>query len=176
MTGGEARPGRRTTLLIAVLVLLLIAGAVTVAVLWRDRADLRDRAAAERAATAEAERIVVAWLSYDYRTYLDDMKWVTDSGTDDFEKEYSTEAFESLRRRMVGPRRLISEGRVVESAATAEDADTVKVVVFTDQTLTDKDMRQREEAPLHARSGVELRMVRQGDDWLVDELTQLQFQ
>lgn len=160
----------------AVLAILLIGAVVVAGVLWRDRADLRDEARAERAATEAAEQIVVAWLTYDYHSFQDDMSWVTKSGTETFQDEYSPEALEGLRKRMVGPRQLISRGRVVDAAATVEDENHVTVLVFTDQTLTDKEMRREGKPGLHARSGVELTMVREGDRWLVDEMVQLQFQ
>jgi hypothetical protein len=167
---------RRWRLMCAGLAGMLIAAIVGCVLLWRDGADLEGRADADRAAARKAERIVVTWLTYDYRTYSDDLSWVTESGTDKFRKEYSSAALEGMRERIVGPRQLISRGRVVNSAATASDADHVKVLIFTDQTITDKDIRKRGGTPLHARSGVELSMVRDGDRWLVDEMVQLQFQ
>lgn len=162
-----------------VLALLLAAAVAGCVLLWGDRRDLEDLEdlqAAERSATEEAEQVVIAWLTYDYRTYEDDLAWVTESGTERFQEEYSPEALEGMRTEMVGPRQLVSRGRVVDSAAVAEDADTVKVLVFTDQTLTDKDIRRGGGEALHARSGVELTMVHEGGEWLVDELVQLQFQ
>lgn len=177
----QAAPSRsscspRWRIACATLTVVLIAAIAGCAVLWRDRAELEDRADAQTSATDAAERIVAAWLTYDYRTYRDDMTWVTESGTEAFQKEYSPEALEGLRKRMVGPRQLVSRGRAVQAAATAVDADRVRVLVFTDQTLTDKVIRREGGEALHARSGVELTMVRDGDDWLVDEMVQLQFQ
>lgn len=177
-TKAEAGPSRslRWPIACAALAILLIASLVGCFLLWQDRSDREDLADAEVAATEEAERIVVAWLTYDYRTYQDDMTWVTASGTDKFQEEYSPEALEGLRTKLIGPRQFVSRGRVVDSAATVEDVDTVKVLVFTDQTLTDKQIRREGGEPLHARSGVELTMVREGNAWLVDEMVQLQFQ
>lgn len=171
--------GVRVRIVCGALAALLVAAAAGCFLLWQDRSDLHDleaRADAESAATEEAERIVVAWLTYDYRTYQDDVGWVVGSGTERFQEEYSPEALEGLRTKMVGPQQIVSRGRIVDSAATVEDDDTVKVLVFTDQTLTDKAIRRGGKEPLHARSGVELTMVRDGDTWLVDELVQLQFQ
>ncbi|WP_182376246.1 hypothetical protein [Nocardioides sp. WS12] len=167
---------RRWPILCAVLALLLIAAAVGCFYLAQDRSDLKDRVGAESAATEEAERIVVAWLTYDYRTYADDMAWVKTSSTEKFQDEYSPEALEGLREKMVGPQELVSRGRVVNSAATVKDTEHVRVLVFTDQTLTDKDIRAGGTDPLHARSGVELAMVQVDGKWLVDEMVQLQFQ
>lgn len=167
---------RPLAILCVALGLLLVAAVVAGVVVWRDRSDLQARAEAERLAGQEAEQIVVAWLTYDYRTYRDDMTWVTESGTESFRETYSPEALEGLRTQMVGPRKLVSRGRVVNSAADAVDEDTVRVLVFTDQTLTDADIRRQGREPLRARSGAELTMVREGDDWLVEELVQLQFE
>lgn len=177
-SGDGAKDGSsyRWPIAFATLAVLLIVALVGVVVLWQDRAELRNRADAEIAATEEAERIVVAWLTYDYRTFGEDMAWVTESGTDSFNEEYSPEALEALRSQMVGPRELISRGRAVNSAATWEAEDRVKVLIFTDQTLTDTEIREAESPALHARSGVALTMVRDDDEWLVDEMVQLQFE
>lgn len=179
----DAERRDRWRIVSAVLALLLVAAVVAVVLLWRDRSDLaelEERRDAEIAAAEEAERIVAAWLTYDYRTYRDDMAWVTESGTPRFQEKYSPEALEGLRTKMVGPRQLVSRGRIVDSAATWEKDDRVKVLVFTDQTLTDKDIRRSGRPALHARSGVELTMVRDGggdgEEWLVDALVQLQFE
>jgi hypothetical protein len=104
------------------------------------------------------------------------MTWVTRSGTPKFQKEFSSEALEGMRKRIVGPRKLISRGRVVNSAATAKDAEHVRVLLFTDQRMSDKEIRQSGEPPLHARSGVEMVMVKRDGRWLIDDLVQLQFQ
>lgn len=160
----------------AVLTVLLIATLIGGGVLLQDRAELKGRADAEKAATDRAEQVVMSWLTYDYRTYRDDMTWVTRSGTPKFRKEFSSAALEGMRKRIVGPRQLISRGRVVNAAATATDADHVRVLLFTDQRLTDKEIRKQEQPALHARSGVELSMVRTDGRWLVDDLVQLQFQ
>jgi len=167
------RDWKRIAVVLAALLALAIVACVGLAV---SRAQSQGRVDADRTATRAAERVVVNWLTYDYRTYRNDMKWITDSGTPKFRKEFSGEALEGLRKRIVGPRQLVSRGRVVNSAATATDADHVKVLLFTDQTLTDKDIRTDGGEPLHARSGVELSMVKVGGRWLVDDMVQLQFQ
>jgi hypothetical protein len=167
------RDWKRIALVLAALLTLAVIGCIGLAV---SRAQSQGQVEADRMATRAAERVVVNWLTYDYRTYRNDMSWITASGTPKFRKEFSGEALEGLRKRIVGPRQLVSRGRVVNSAATATDADHVRVLLFTDQTLTDKDIRNDGGAPLHARSGVELTMVKIGDRWLVDDMVQLQFQ
>lgn len=172
----QAAVVRRWRRLCAVFAALLIAALIGGAMLLHDRAELKGRADAEKAATDKAEQVVMSWLTYDYRTYRDDMTWVTKRGTVRFKKDFSSAALEGMRKRIVGPRQLISRGRVVNAAATATDADHVRVLLFTDQRLTDKEIRTQRQPALHARSGVELRMVRTGGRWLVDDLVQLQFQ
>jgi hypothetical protein len=167
------RNWKRITLILAVLLTLALIACIGLAV---SRAQSQGQVDADRTATRAAERVVVNWLTYDYRTYRNDMTWITESGTPKFRKEFSGEALEGMRKRIIGPRQLVSRGRVVNSAATATDADHVKVLLFTDQTLTDKDIRKEGAAPLHARSGVELTMVKVGGRWLVDDMVQLQFQ
>jgi hypothetical protein len=172
IASGE-RNWKRISIVLAGLLALALIACIGLAV---SRAQSQGRIDADRAATRAAERVVVNWLTYDYRTFRDDMTWITKSGTPKFRKEFSSEALEGLRKRISGERQLVSRGRVVNSAATATDADHVKVLVFTDQTLTDKEIREGGTAPLHARSGVELTMVRVGGTWLVDDMVQLQFQ
>ena len=167
------RNWKRISQVMAGLLVVSLIGCVALAVNWSQS---QGRVDADRAATRAAERVVVNWLTYDYRTYRDDMAWITESGTKKFKKEFSAVALEGMRKRIIGPRQLVSRGRVVNSAATATDADHVKVLLFTDQTLTDKDIREDRTAPLHARSGVELSMVRVDGTWLVDDMVQLQFQ
>lgn len=167
------RNWKHISIVLAGLLALALIACIGLAV---SRAQSQGRLDADRAATRAAERVVVNWLTYDYRTFRDDMTWITKSGTPKFRKEFSSEALEGLRKRISGERQLVSRGRVVNSAATATDADHVKVLVFTDQTLTDKEIREDGTAPLHARSGVELTMVRVDGTWLVDDMVQLQFQ
>ena len=169
----KERNWKRISQVLAGLLVLALIGCAALAVgLSRSQG----RIDADRAATRAAERVVTNWLTYDYRTYRDDMSWITESGTPKFKKEFSSAALEGMRKRIIGPRQLVSRGRVVNSAATAKDADHVKVLLFTDQTLTDKEIRKDRTAPLHARSGVELSMVKVDGEWLVDDMVQLQFQ
>ncbi len=167
------RNWNRISIVLAGLLAVALIACVGLAV---SRAQSQGRVDADRSATRAAERVVVNWLTYDYRTYRDDMTWITKSGTPKFKKEFSAEALEGMRKRIIGPRQLVSRGRVVNSAGTATDADHVKVLLFTDQTLTDKEIREDGTAPLHARSGVELTMVRVDGTWLVNDMVQLQFQ
>ena len=167
------RDWKRISFVLAGLLAVALVACVGLAV---SRAQSQGKVDADRTATRAAERVVVNWLTYDYRTYRNDMTWITKGGTPKFKKEFSAEALEGMRKRIIGPRQLISRGRVVNSAATAKDADHVKVLLFTDQTLTDKEIRKEGTAPLHARSGVELTMVRVDGSWLVDDMVQLQFQ
>jgi hypothetical protein len=170
VSGG--RNWKRISIVLAGLLAVALVAGVTLAV---SRANSQGRIDADRTATRAAERVVVNWLTYDYRTYRDDMTWIEKTGTPKFRKEFSGEALEGMRKRIIGPRQLVTRGRVVNAAATATDADHVKVLLFTDQTLTDKDIRKDGTAPLHARSGVELSMVRVDGTWLVDDMVQLQF-
>ena len=160
---------KRISIVLAGLSVLALIAAVGLAV---SRAQSEGRVDAQRTAVRAAERVVVNWLTYDYRTYRNDMSWVTKSGTAKFRKEFSAET----RKRIVEKGQLVSRGYVVNSAATVSDANHAKVLVFTDQRLTDKDIRGEGAAPLHARSGIELTMVRVDGEWLVDAMVPLQSQ
>jgi hypothetical protein len=175
---GPTTGGGRWRLVSVALAVLLVAAVAGLGLLWHDRSDLQDlqdQRAAEGAATDAAEQVVVAWMSYDYRTY-DDVSWITDDGTAGFQQSYDPDALVAARKKLIGDHKLVSIGRVVNAAATAKDADHVKVILFTDQTISDEQMRRQGKDPLHARSGVELSMVREDGRWLADDMVQLQFE
>lgn len=173
-TAAAAMTGNRWRLAAVVLAMLLVAAVVVGAVLWRsdrsDLADLEHQRSDEAAATRAAEAITTSWLTYDYRSYDD--TWVADNGTDAFQQEYDAAA----RGKLVEKAKLVSRGRVVESAATWQKDGQVEVILFTDQTLTDPGIRRAGKPALHSRSGVELTMVHEHGEWLVDDLVQLQFE
>jgi hypothetical protein len=167
----------RWRIAVAVLTVLLIAAVAGCVVLWGDRSDLKDlegHRTDEAAATKAAEGFVYSYLTYDYRTYEKDLSWMTERGTDAFREGYTDDEL-AARKKLIVPGQLISRGRVVDSAATWDKDGEVTVLVFTDQTLTDRDIRRSGKPALHTRSGLELTMVREHGKWLVDKMVQLQF-
>lgn len=159
----------RTRLLVGVLGLALVAALVAVVVLWRDRDDADDRAAAAAelvnasvAAEKAARDTVTRMTTYNYRTAKDDFAWVDDAATEKFQENFDgAEAVATVRSL-----KATAEGTVVDSAANAADADHVKVLLFVDQ-------RVRSEGTQGSKSEqtrLTVQMIREDGRWLVDEI------
>ncbi len=161
----------RARLLVVVLVVALVASLVAVALLWRDRDDADDRASsseslvdAEIAAEGAARDALERMTTYSFRTVEEDFGWVDDATTEKFQGNFA-EAREAALT-YVEAVRATAEGSVVDSAATAADADHVKVLLFADQ-----EIRSTQEKGFRLdQSRVTMQMVRQDGDWLVDEV------
>lgn len=131
--------------------------------------DMRDAEAAERAADtapATAERAAEAILAYDHQTLEADQDAATRFMTDDFAEQY-TETFEKVVRPTAEETRATVAAAVQGSATVRASADRVRVLLFVDQTTVSR----ANENPQVALNRVEMIMVRDGDDWLVDDIT-----
>ncbi len=161
----------RSRLLVGGLALALVASLVAVVLLWRDRDDAEDRADESSAiveATFEAEKVardtVVRMTSYSFRTVDDDFDWVDEVGTEKFQENFESAAKAAIA--YVKSLKATAVGTVMDSAATAADADHVKVLLFVDQEIRSKGTSgSRLDQPR-----VTMQMVRQDGDWLVDEV------
>ena len=163
----------RSRLLVGGLVLALVASLVAVVLLWRDRDDdaAEDRAAASTelvdaalAAEQAARDTVVQMTSYSFRTVDDDFDWVDAAGTKKFQENFADAAKAAIA--YVKTLKATAVGTVMDSAATAADADHVKVLLFVDQEIRSKgESGSRLDQPR-----VTMQMVRQDGEWLVDEV------
>lgn len=156
-----------TRVALVVTTLVALAGLVLAARLWQDNRQLEQSVALETAeseATRAAAEIAVAMTTYDHRTLGEDFAWVEEDGTRSFRETYaeSTEPIRGLIERT----RAIASGTVTDSAGTAQDADTVEVLLFVDQEL----QRADEQRSSVDSSRVVMTMVRQDGRWLVDEV------
>lgn len=151
--------------LVLVLAGLLVVALVGLALLgWRTTSESRV-AEAEREALSVARERAVQLTSYRHDTFEDDVSWAEEGATETFREEYA-QANEPLRT-VVERLEATAQGAVEDAAATAEDASTVRVLLFVDQTITQAvDGEQRTE-----RNRVVMTMVRQDEAWLVDDVS-----
>jgi Mce-associated membrane protein len=164
-----ARPQRLVTLL---LVAALAVALIAVAMLWRDRQELVDRAEASEdahssaapAAEEAARAAVTRMTTYDFRTVEKDFSWVEDAGTAEFQETFTGAADDAIE--MIKGLRSSAVGTVIDSASAVEDASHVKVLLFVDQEL----MAVGQDKPSLEESRVTMHMVRQNGRWLVDEV------
>jgi len=134
----ERVPGHRV--LVGALVVALVAALVGVGLLWRDRDAAEDRADrstalvdAELAAEDAARAAVTRMTTYDFRSVEDDFSWIDEAGTDKFRKTFTDAAKPVIA--YIRSVKASAEGTVVDSAATAADADHVKVLLYVDQRI-----------------------------------------
>ncbi len=151
----------------AALALLLVGAVVGCVVLWRDRTDLedlQDRVAAEAAATEEAERIVVAWLTYDYRSFDEDVVEAESYMTTEQAAEHSD--LMNLLRDSAVAQKTIVEAQLQGSGVARVNGDMAEILVMVNQ-LTEKTGTEPFLLPVWAT----LRMVHEDGEWLVDEIS-----
>jgi Mce-associated membrane protein len=173
----EEPAGTRATgpswLVVALLGALAVALVAAVAVLglgvWDVRQVREDERVAEatRAAPAEAEQAAAAILSYGHRTLDADQKAAEKYLTPSYREDYA-DTFERLVRPNATKLKANVEAQVRGSGVTHADPDRVNVLLYVNQTT--KSTANGGE-PQVALNRVQLAMVRQGDDWLVDDIT-----
>lgn len=158
------RGASRATIVLSAALVMVLAGAVVLAVLWsgnRGDAGLRQ---AEQEARDAAETYAVDLTTYDYSSLDRDFSWVTDGATASFAKEYAA-ANEPLRK-VITTLKARATGTVSESAATASSDHEVEVLLFVDQSIVNgTDSKKRTE---HNR--VVMTMVERDGRWLVDKV------
>ena len=157
--------------LIGGLVAALIVSLVTVALMWREIDDAEDRADESSElvdASLEAEQAardaVTRMTSYSFRTVDDDFDWVEEAGTEKFQENFAEAAEAAIA--YVKSLKATAIGTVMDSAATAVDADHVKVLLFVDQEIRS----QGKSGSRLDQPRVTMQMVRQDGEWLVDEV------
>lgn len=176
----DEEPRRRTgwwgsraslVLLSALLVLLLsLVGLAALGLLGTDglsdieEADATERSA--RTAPAAAEAAAAAILAYDYKTLDADADTATRYMTDEFATEYS-DTFEKVVRPAAEQNRAKVTASVLASAAIRSTPDTARVLVYVDQTTVSRANPR----PQRALNRVEMSMVRQGDSWMVADIS-----
>jgi len=153
----------------AVALALLATAAVLGLGVWDIRQVRQEDQVAEagRQAPAQAERAAAAILSYGYKTLDEDQQAAEKYLTASYRKDYA-DTFDRLVRPNATKLKANVEAQVRGSGVTHADPDRVNVLLYVNQTT--KSTAHAGE-PQVALNRVQLAMVRQGDDWLVDDIT-----
>ena len=165
--------GSRASLLIlsAVLVALLaLAGLLALGLLGTDgvqdvnEADAVDESV--RTAPAAAESAATAILAYDFRSLDADQDTASRFMTEDFAKEYA-DTFEKVVRPAAEETRAKVTASVLATSVVRATEDTARVLLFVDQATTSTANAR----PQIALNRVEMSLVREGDEWRVDDIS-----
>lgn len=168
-TGGAARsmPGRLVWSLVAAVVVLVAALAVTVPLLAHETSQDNARGAVERArvnALAAARSYAVDFGSYDYRHLDQDFAKVVTHLTPSFAKSYTTTA-DGLKPTIIGYQAksvATVQGAAVESATSTK----VTVLIFLDQTVSSS----KSSTPVVDRNRLRMQLQLQKGKWLINAL------
>lgn len=128
------------------------------------KADEVDRATSS--APAAAERAAQAILVYDHERLEADRESAVGFMTDDFAEKY-TDTFEKVVAPAAEQTSAKVTAEVQASGVVRASADRARVLLFVDQTT----VSSANETPQQALNRVEMIMVREGDRWLVDDVT-----
>lgn len=119
-------------------------------------------------AQAAAERILGEMISYDYRDIRGEYAWTEYLADDELRSDYEDRLTPKLAK-VIRKLKSSAQGEVVQSAYNIVDEDQVQVIAFIRQrirTATDKKGVTDEQ-------WTSLTMVREGDEWLIGEVTPL---
>lgn len=146
--------------LVVAVVLLLVAAAV-LGVRWKQARD-REQRYADVVAAARAETI--AFTTLDYRDLGTSVDRVLAGATGQFKQQFSAsrQQLESLSTR----NRSVSRGKVLTAGVVSIDADSARVVVVADSTVTNVNAPKPQ--PRHYRLSLDL--VRVDGQWLTSDL------
>lgn len=165
---GAAAPGRepvmrRGPLIAAVLMLVVLAVAATVLAVLGQRSGDRERMAA--GAVAAAETAALAVLDYRPETVAEDLAAAEPLLTRPF-----LDRFRQQSREVTVPRstdgQVASWARSAGAAIASVDTEAALVVVYLDRHTVGSDA-----IPHVLQTVVEVRLVRDGESWLVSEFT-----
>jgi Mce-associated membrane protein len=174
--GPEAAPSRGTgpswpaVAALGALALLLVAAAVVLGLVKWSYPEVREQdrvEAATRMAPAAAERASTAILSYDYQSLAADEKAAERYMTSSYKKKYA-DTFNRLVRPNAAKVKAKVEAEVKASGVAHADSDRVNVLIYVNQTTSSTANGGQ---PQVALNRVQLSMVRQGDRWLVNNIT-----
>ena len=164
--GGMPR-GRPVWLLVAIglalaLVLLFLALGFRD---WREARDIADSEEAGQTVRASVTDNVEALLSYDHKTFDEDLAAAQEGMTEKFQDEYDPTVAE-IRDRAEAQKRS-QEADVVAVAVVSQSPEEVETLVFVN-TLSSREGSQQQRL---MQNRVNVTMVKQDGDWLIDELS-----
>jgi Mce-associated membrane protein len=153
----------RTVLLVA-LAVVAVAAVALVATTSSRLAAASDRDARRTAVLAAARQQAVNFTTLDYRHLDRDLGRVLSGATGSFRKQFAggTKDLTTL----VTQNKAVSQGQVLEAGLVSDDADSARVLVVADSTVT--NTAQPKPQKRHYR--MQLDLVRHGHRWLVSDL------
>ena len=122
----------------------------------------RARENAVAAATSGAATV----LSYDYRHLGADFKKAQAVATTKFRKQYD-KTTAAVVKPLAPKYKVITSAQITAAGTVSVDVDRVVVLVFASQTVTNTQLS----APRLDRSRINVTMVRDGDRWLIDQMS-----
>ncbi len=165
-----AGPSWMVVAAIGAVALLLVAAAAVLGLVKWSYPEVREQdqvESATRTAPAAAERASSAILSYDYQSLDADEKAAKRYMTSSYGKKYA-DTFNRLVRPNAAKVKAKVEAEVKASGVAHADSGRVNVLLYVNQTTTSTANGGQ---PQVALNRVQLSMVRQGDRWLVDNIT-----
>lgn len=151
----------------ALAVLLLLAGTAALVLIGVSASRLSAAAARDhRRATvlAAARQQAVNFTTLDYRRLDRDLGRVLAGATGDFRRQFR--AGTSDLSDLVRQNRAVSRGEVLDAGIVSEDADSARVLVVADSTVTNTAAS----TPQKRYYRMQLDLVRRGSRWLVSDL------
>lgn len=132
---------------------------------WREARDLEASDSAARTVRASVTDKVEALLSYDHATFDEDQAEAQEGMTESFQEEYEPTVAEIRDRalRQEGTQ----EAEVSAVAVVSASPDEVETLIFVD-TIYSRTGTQKQRL---MQNRVSVTMVKQGDAWLIDELS-----
>ena len=154
------RPGR-LDLLLGALVLALVVGGVVLGARWSE-ARATEQLYVDVRAAAKAE--AVAFATLDHRTVEEDTARVLAGATGSFKRQFA-DSVDQLTELAV-QNESVSTGKVLSVGVVSADADSARVVVVADSTVSNVNTPSPQ--PRHYR--IQMDLVRRGDAWLTSDL------
>jgi Mce-associated membrane protein len=169
LSAGAGRIPRAVRIIVAIVLVLLVAGVGVLA--YYESATVSDNQAAqqrETAAVAAAKTEIAQVLSYDYRHLNQDLTKASADTTGTFAGQFSV-----LESQYITPaatqERTVTTATVPEAAATGTSGNEVTVLVFVDQSTTNKSQSKAQ------RNGSQIRLTMQevNGRWLIEQFAAL---
>lgn len=174
---GEDQEQREKVYQLLILVILGVLIATFVAVVWlvqgkestqEDLDEAEDQLASYTAgpeAQAAAESILGEIISFDHRRMDNEYDWTRYFADGDLRADYEDNIAPDLRK-LILRTKATARGKVEQSAYNIIDEDSVEVIAFVRQRITDVDNREG----VLAEQWASLTMIRDGDVWLIDKM------
>ena len=164
-TPPPGRLGRRTrAVVLAVLAVLAVAAVALAATKASELSAASDRDQRRTDVLAAARQQAVNFTTLDYQHLDRDLARVLRGATGDFRSQFraGTKDLSAL----VTENQAVSQGEVLDAGIVSDDADSARVLVVADSTVTNS----ADPKPQRRHYRMQLDLVREGSRWLVSDL------